>query len=118
MIYNSEVIGEFEENKEPEGGYTDRLCELYLVKGRIPADGDWQAVCISHFGFEKRIPETEIESTTGKYVLGAYEIIMRTAGLRRPELDLEKVKKAGRLSDEDIRKVFGTEEGGEDRGEE
>lgn len=85
-----DVIGEFRQNEEPEGGYTNRLKYLYLVKGRLPDDGDWQIVCIQDSGFEERIPETQLETgeASGRYAIGGYDIVMRAAKMIPPALDL------------------------------
>ena len=117
VTHTGEVIGEFREDKDSaEGGYTNQPREFFLIKGRIPADGDWQAVCLTELGYEKRIPEAELDDGSGKYVVGGYEIIMRAAGLRAETLDLRKI----RTQAEDIKRLFSTEksEGGEDHGEE
>lgn len=116
VTHIGEVIAEFRENKEAEGGYTDQPREFFLIKGRIPADGDWQAVVLTELGYEKRIPEAALDDGSGKYVVGGYEIIMRTAGLRAEAFDLRKI----RTQAEDIERFFSTEktEGGEDHGEE
>lgn len=106
VTHIGEVIAEFRENKEVEGGYTDQPREFFLIKGRIPADGDWQAVVLTELGYEKRIPESALDDGSGKYVVGGYEIIMRTAGLRAEVFDLRKI----RTQAEDIKRFFSTKD--------
>lgn len=120
VTHIGEVIAEFRENKEVEGGYTDQPREFFLIKGRIPADGDWQAVCLSELGYEKRIPESALDDGSGKYVVGGYEIIMRAAGLRAETTEMTFDLRKIRTQAEDIERFFSTEksEGGEDHGEE
>lgn len=124
VTHIGEVIAEFRENKEAEGGYTDQPREFFLIKGRIPADGDWQAVVLTELGYEKRIPENLLDDGSGKYVVGGYEIIMRTAGLRGETTDTAFDLRTIRTQAEDIKRFFSTEastkeaEGGEDHGEE
>jgi len=117
VTHIGEVIAEFRENKEAEGGYTDQPREFFLIKGRIPADGDWQAVVLTELGYEKRIPEASLDDGSGKYVVGGYEIIMRTAGLRTETnetndmvFDLRKI----RTQAEDIKRFFSTEDSTKD----
>lgn len=91
-----DVIGEFKKSGDPDGGYTRELNRLYLVKGRIPASGGWQIICLDDLGYEKGIPEKEIEAGNGHYIKGGERIVLHQAGLDEealPWADLRELRR-------------------------
>lgn len=76
-----DVIAEFKKSEDPDEEYTKKLQRLLLVKGRIPANGDWQIVCLDDIGFQREIPERELETKNGHYIVGGDNIVRYEAGL-------------------------------------
>lgn len=76
-----DVIAEFKKSEDPDEEYTKKLQRLLLVKGRIPANGDWQIVCLDDLGFQREIPERELEANDGHYITGGENIVRYEAGL-------------------------------------
>ena len=82
MVLNiGQVVGEFRESNEPEGGYTRKLKRLMLIKGRLPQNGAWEVVVLTDTGFTDCINENDLEANDGRYVVGGSDIIMHEAGL-------------------------------------
>lgn len=76
-----DVIAEFKKSDDPDEEYTRKISRLLLVKGRIPANGDWQIVCLDDIGFQREIPERELEANDGHYITGGENIVRYEAGL-------------------------------------
>lgn len=76
-----DVIAEFKKSDDPDEEYTRKISRLLLVKGRIPANGDWQIICLDDIGFQREIPETELEANNGHYITGGENIVRYEAGL-------------------------------------
>lgn len=87
-----EVIAEFKKSEDPDEEYTRKIDRLMLVKGRIPANGDWQIVCLDDIGFQREIPERELETKNGHYIVGGENIVRYEAGL---EISPETISTTG-----------------------
>lgn len=84
-INMGDTIAEFKESTEAEGGYSTRIKRLYVVQGRIPADGGWQLICLSDTGFQENLPKADVEANDGRYIVGGREIVFHAAGFDEPK---------------------------------
>ena len=88
MLKIGDVIGEFSPAAEADRAYTNKIKKLMLVMGTIPGEGGWKVIVMTDTGFTNEIPEKDIASQDGRYIVGGLSIVMHAAGM--PEKDTKR----------------------------